>query len=60
MLIKNITIYILRNKKNLKKIPLPNFYNKGFIFFKIETIDGVYGFGEPNPYLVSHGIIEKK
>ena len=60
MLIKNITIYILRNKKNFKKIPLPNFYNKGFIFFKIETKEGVYGFGEPNPYLGSHGIIEKK
>ena len=45
MKIKNIRIYILKKNKTSNKIPLPNFYNKGFIFFRIETIDGVYGHG---------------
>ena len=60
MKIKNIRIYILKKNKISNKIPLPNFYNKGFIFFRIETIDGVYGLGEPNPYLSTNLDIKKK
>jgi len=60
MRINNLTIYKLFKKKLRNDIPLPNFYNEGFIFFKLNTNEGVYGLGEPNPYLGNLQIIEKK
>ena len=60
MKIKSINIYILKKNKISNEIPLPNFYNKGFVFFKIESTDGVYGLGEPNPYLGKNNEIAKK
>jgi galactonate dehydratase len=60
MKIKKIRIYILKKNKISDKIPLPNFYSKGFIFFQIETIDGVCGLGEPNPYLSTNPNTKKK
>ena len=60
MKITNLEIYKLFKKKLRKDIPLPNFYNEGFLFFKIVSEDGIYGFGEPNPYLGSLQKIEKR
>ena len=60
MRINNLTIYKLFKKKLRNDIPLPNFYNEGFIFFKLNTNEDVYGLGEPNPYLGNLQIIEKR
>ena len=60
MLARNLVIYKLEIKKKRKNIPLPHFYNYGFLFFKITSSEGIYGLGEPNPYLGNLGFIEKK
>ena len=56
MLIKNITIYILKNKKISKKKPLPNFYTKGFVFFKMETSESSSLGITPKPSIISCNI----
>ncbi len=60
MKITNLTIYKLFKKKLRNDIPLPNFYNEGFIFFKLNTSENVYGLGEPNPYLGKLLLIERR
>ncbi len=49
--IKDIEIYFYKNsiQKELK-FPVASYVLTGFVFFKVKTNIGIYGFGEPSPY----------
>jgi L-alanine-DL-glutamate epimerase-like enolase superfamily enzyme len=49
--ITDIEIYLFKNsiQKELK-FPVASYVLTGFIFFKVKTNIGIYGFGEPSPY----------
>lgn len=52
MKIISIETFIFKNKIIEKKAyPLPSFFYDGFIFLKLNTDTGIYGLGEPNPYV---------
>ena len=49
--ITDIEVFLFKNpiKKRLK-FHLASYVTTGFIFFKVKTNIGAYGFGEPSPY----------
>ena len=49
--ITDIEVFLFKNpiKKRLK-FPVASYVTTGFIFFKVKTNIGTYGFGEPSPY----------
>ncbi len=49
--IKDIEIYLYKNSIQKKlKFPVASYVLTGFVFFKVKTNIGIYGFGEPSPY----------
>ena len=48
--IKDIEIYLYKSsiRKELK-FPVASYVLTGFVFFKVRTNIGIYGFGEPSP-----------
>ena len=64
MNIISIETFIFKNKIIKSEYPLPSFFYDGFIFFKLNTDAGIYGLGEPNPYVgkllkIKHTLLKK-
>ena len=51
MIIKNISLYYLQNKKFYSLYPRPSFYENGIIFLKLKCDENLSGFGEISPYI---------
>jgi len=52
MKIKSFDIFLINENKsrNAHKFPQPTYFEKGFVFFKLNTDSNIFGLGEPNPY----------